>query len=828
VQTERGAGHLTVADLQYALRTLSRSPAFALSAILALALGIGANTAVFSVVYAVLLKPLPFTEPDRLVRLSERNAAESSTDDLLSAGTFVDWRERSRSFEGMAVYMIPFGGETLWTLGDRVHVVKAAVVSPAIFSLLRVNPILGRTFRAEGEAVPAGALGQFVISYGLWQRGFGGDPGVIGRQVMIEGRLPREIVGVLPPGFAFPEGTDAWTSLPLGTLRPAQRAARYAALGRLAPGATIEATEHELRGITAQLETEQPERKKGATPRVRPLAGSDTGTAKLALLALMAAVAGVLLIGCANVANLLQARAMSRSREIAVRRALGAGTARLVRQSLAEAAILGIGGVAAGLVLGRWLAKVLIRLAPPDIPRLDEVGMNGAVFLFAGCAGLLCAGLSGLAPALQSARQDIQGLRPDTRSATPRGARFRNRLLAGQVAIVVILLTGALLLIRTFVKLRGVDLGFETEQVMEVETRWPVGHILQAAPGTRPWPRVQRAIDDLTAQIGSVPGVEAVGFMNDVPLAGDPYAGTVWRAEAPGTRWKADATVVTPGYFTALSIPFLRGRNFTPDDRLSDAQLNDSKLPRDGVVVINAALASLAFPGEDPVGRTLALPDDETFGTTRTIVGVVADARGRAIAEAPRPSLFIPLAQHPDLIRPSILVRSSRPLEAVALDVRQRLAAYDSRLVVLRTRPMDAVVSGAMSRPRFNLLLVASFAAVALVLSAVGIYGTLAYLVTRRTREIGIRMAIGARRTDVLRLVMRQGMSPIAVGAGLGIVGSLVAARAIRSLLFGVTPNDPVSLVLAPTLLAVVALVACYLPARRATRVDPLVALRDE
>ena len=826
-------------DLLYALRTLRRSPAFAASAILALALGIGANTAVFSVVYAVLLKPLPFSEPERLVHLSERNPSQSKPDDLLSAGTFVDWRARSRTLESVAVYVIPFGGETLWTLGDRVQVVKASAVSPALFSLLRVQPILGRSFRREGEAVPAGALGQFLISYGLWQRAFGGDPGVIGRQVMIEGRLPREIVGVMPRGFAFPEGTEAWTSLPLGTLRPPQRMARYLAVGRIAPTATPDDVRRELGGISAQLEVEQPETNKGWTPRVTPLAGSDTGASRLALLALTAAVAGVLLIGCANVANLLLARATARRRELAVRMALGAGAARIVRQCLTEAAILGAGGVACGLVLGQWLARALVRLAPPDIPRLDEVGMSPAVFLFAAGAGLLCVLLTGLAPAVQAARADLQGLRPDARSATPRNARLRSRLLAGQVAIVVILLTGALLLIRTFVKLRSVDLGFETRQVLEVETRWPVGHILQAAPGTRPWPRVQRAADDLIAAIGSVPGVEAVGLMNDVPLAGDPFAGAVWRADAPGAsgltppadpgaRWKADLSVVTSGYFSALNIPFLRGRNFTPEDRLSDPQLNDAKAPRAGVVIINAALASRCFRGEDPIGRTLILPDDQEFGWSRTIVGVVADARGRAVAEVPRPAVFIPLAQHPDLIRPSILVRSALPYDAVAAGVRARIAAYDSRLLVLRLRPMDAVVSGALSRPRFNLLLLSSFALVALLLSAIGIYGVLAYLVTQRTREIGIRMAIGARGADVLRLLLREGMSPILAGACLGVAGSLLAARAIRSLLFGVTPHDPISLAAAPALLIVVALLACVLPARRATRVDPLVALRED
>src|SRR3954468_11764217 len=482
-------------DLIFAVRTLRRAPGFAVSAILALALGVGANTAVFSVVYAVLLKPLPYEQPDRRGRSSGVDPGAGGEQGGVWAGTFVDWRARARTLEAIAIYGIPFDGETLWTLGDQVVIVKAATASPAIFSLLRVQPILGRTFRGEQEPVPAGALGQFVISYGLWQRAFGGASDVVGRTVMIEGRFPREIVGVMPRGFSFPDGTEAWTSLPMGTVAAAARRARsFLGIARLAPHATIDDVRRELDGISAQLASEQPASNAGWTARVEPLAGSDTASTRPALIALMAAVAGVLLIGCANVANLLFARATARRREMAVRVALGAGVSRLIRQCLAEAALLCVAGVAAGLVLGQWLAGVLVRLAPPDIPRLANVGMSGAVLLFAIAAGVLSAGLTGLAPALQAARADVHGgLRPDARAATPRGARLRRRLLAGEVAIVVVLLTGALLLVRTFVNLRRVDLGFETEHVIEVETRWPVGRVLRAAPGTRPWANARRA-----------------------------------------------------------------------------------------------------------------------------------------------------------------------------------------------------------------------------------------------------------------------------------------------------------------------------------------------
>jgi predicted permease len=827
-------------DLRYALRTLRRSPGFAASAILALALGIGANTAVFSVVYAVLLKPLPFHEPDRLVRLYEQQPAEGIGRGAVSIGTFADWRARTRTLEGVAAYFVILNGETLWTIGDGVQVVKTATVSPALFSVLRVNPVVGRPFRSEQDQAPAGALGQFVISYAFWQRTFGGAADVVGRQVMLEGRLPREIVGVMPPGFAFPEGTDAWTSLPVGVVPPAQRRSRsFNVLARMAPNASLSDVGRELAGISAQLESDHPASNRGWRPRVEPLAGSDTGAAKLALLALMGAVGGVLLIGCANVANLLFARALARRQEMAVRLALGAGSARLARQCLTEAALLCTAGVAAGVVLGGSLARVLVRLAPADIPRLADVGLNGTVLLFAAGAGAVCALATGLAPAWQAVRAERQGLRFGSRSATERGAGFRRWLIAGEVAIVVLLLTGALLLVRTFVKLRGVELGFQTEHVMVVETRWPIGRLFQSSPGTRPWPRVQRAVDDLVGRVSAIPGIEAAGLVTEIPLSGDPVSGTVWRTDAPGAhgstppndardRWTADIGLVTPGYFKAIGLTFLRGRNFDTTDRFSDELLNNAALPRTATVIVNGAFASRYFPGEDPIGRTIVLPEDQAFGTVKTIVGVVSDVRGRTVTEAPRPAVFIPLAQHPDVLRPSLVIRSSLPFDAVADVVRQRIAEADAQLVVLRLRPMEAVVATALSRPRFNLLLLSSFAIVALALASIGIYGVLAYLVTQRTREIGIRMALGARAADVLRLVLREGMMPVVLGGIAGMVAALAATRALRTMLFGVTPLDPVSFAAAPALLAIVALLACYLPARRATRVDPLVALREE
>jgi putative ABC transport system permease protein len=831
-------------DLRYALRTLRRSPGFAAGAILALALGIGANTAVFSVVYAVLLKPLPYDQPDRLIRLYERNPARGIERGDVSPGTFVDWRARSHTLASAAAYTMPLNGQTLWAYGDRFEAVRTARVSPALFPLLGVSPILGRTFRSESEQMaPSGDNRQVVISYGLWQRAFGGAADVVGRCANVEGRYSAEIIGVMPPGFAFPEGSDAWANLAfLAPLTPAaRRAGSYAAIGRLSPNATTDAAAKELVGISRQLASEQPASNDGWSATIVPLAGSDTGSARPALLALLAAVVAVLLIGCSNVANLLLARASARRREFAVRMALGAGIGRLVRQGFAEALVLASCGSLVGVLLGQGLCGVLLRLAPPNIPRLADVHMNGALLLFATGAGLSSAVCIGLAPALHLSRADRRGaLRPDARTVTASGAATRRLLIAGEVTAVVVLLTGALLLLRTFVKLRGVDLGFQTTHVLNVSTRWPIGRLFPTGPGVRPWPRIQRAVDGLVAAVSNLPGVDAVGLISDVPLADDPISGTVWRADSPGAsgrtppadpraRWKADLSIVTTGYFPAMGIPFVRGRNFVEADRLTDDQLNASvPSSRLGAVVINNAFASRYFPSEDPIGRTLVLDDDRTFGSSRTIVGVVADVRGHAISEAPAPAMFVPHAEHPDVFVPSLIVRSSLPPDSVASAIRQRIATYDPQLLVQGIRPMHEVVLDALSRQRFNLLLIGSFAATALLLAAVGIYGVVGFVVTQRTREIGIRMALGARAADVVRLVLREGMAPVVLGSIAGMFAAFVATRAIRTMLFGITPLDPVSFAVAPAVLAAVALLACYLPTRRATRVDPVVALRDE
>ena len=497
-------------DLLYASRALRRSPAFAASAILALALGVGANTAVFSVVYAVLLKPLPYDRPDRLVLLSER-AADGNDTGVVSAGTFVDWRTRSRTIASMAVLTRPGNFQSLWVVGDRLETVTVSAASPALFPTLGVAPILGRTFRPEEQQdKPSGDRGEMVISYPLWQRLFGGASDVVGHAIRIEDRNPGRVVGVMPRGFAFPEGVDAWTNLSfVNGVPPARRRTQSLfTVARLRPGVTIDDARRELDGISAQLASEQPASNAGWTAQVQRFAGSDTAAAEPALMALLGAVAGVLLIGCASVANLLLARASARRREMAVRLALGAGTRRLVRQCLAEALVLSALGTTAGLVLGEWLTGVLVRLAPPDIPRLGEVGLNGPLLLFAIGAGLSSAVFIGLAPAVKALAPIARAwFVPTARAATRAEPALRRVLIGGEVAVVVLLLTAALLLVRTFVNLRGVDLGFRTEHVLSVSTRWPIGRSFRPPRASAPGPASSAPSIRCSTRSTSVPGL---------------------------------------------------------------------------------------------------------------------------------------------------------------------------------------------------------------------------------------------------------------------------------------------------------------------------------
>ena len=830
--------------LRYSLRALWRTPGFTLSAVLALALGIGANAAVFSVVHAVLLNPLPYAEPGRLVRIYEVNPAQGIERGNVSPGTFVDIRANSRTLERVGLFI---ARRWLLSFGDDLELLNGALVSPSVFPMLGVAPVLGRTFRPEAaQPAPYGDDAEVVISHALWLRRFAGRADVIGQTVKLEGRRSLTIVGVMPAGFEFPDRTAFWRNAPF--LRPiatTERAMRYhESIARLAPGVTLEQARAELATIARQLEVEHPVANAGYGIRVERLEDELVGGVRPALLVLLGVVGCILLIGCANVANLLLARATSRRREIAVRVALGAGRGRLLRQSLSDCSVLALAGGAGGMVLGYWGMRILTSLAPPDTARIHEAGFGAPVLGLVAVLAVLATCLIAIVPivtagpasALAALKDGARGgPRRGWRSGVDSGVRrsARSWLIGAEVAVTLVLLVGAALLLRSFVALRHVDLGFNADQVLTADLMLSTGRFPDAS---RPWFRLAHHYDRVRAELASLPGVDAVGGITTVPLSGEAATGKLWigdgAAERPDASRQHDVgiSVITPGYFAALRIPLTRGRDFTDADRLSEAALSHpadrrSDKPQ-GVVIVNEALARQFWPGGDALGQSIVLADHWAVSSS-TIVGVTADVRADGIAQPAKPTVYAPMGEIPGF-RLSVALRSPQAVESLAGVLRERLRALDPQLVITNLRTLDDVVSGAVSRPRFNLLLVAAFALLALALSAVGISGVTAYLVAHRTREIGIRMALGARRGDVLTMVLREGLTPVVAGVLAGVAIALAAARLMQTLVFGIAPVDPTSFALAALSLVFVALLAAWIPARRATAIDPLVALRDE
>lgn len=800
-------------DLRYALRTLGRAPAFTGSAVLAIALGIGANAAVFTVVHGVLLKPLPLPEPQRLVRISESNPEQGVSRGPVSPASFVAWRAHGRSLEHVAVYS---SGRWLVAFDDTLEEVTGAVVSPAFFPMLGVSPVIGRALPVDaGQAAASAAAPEVLIGHGVWQRHFGGRPDVVGRTLSVEGRVSRTIIGVMPAGFSFPGRTEVWAVETLdGAIGPNQRQARWReTIGRLRPGVTLVETQAEMDLIAAQL-----------TESVRP-----------ALLVLLAAVGCVLLVACANLASLMLARVTARQHELAVRKAVGASRRALMRQWLAEGLVISAAGGALGLLLAGNLTGVLIALAPAEMPRLDEIEVGGPVWSF---AALLAAAVA-LAMAVEPLRlgRDVavqDALKRGGRSSSRRhGFGGRAWLIAAEVALTFVLLVSAGLLLRSFVLLRSVDLGFEPRGVLSAETRLPTGRF----PRPRPWVQLRQYYDRLLEELTALPGVETAGGIAGLPLTGEGAAGNMRLLGREGVDAPDDPArgvqsyvvihIVTPGYFTAMRIPIVRGRPFDDRDRLpADALTDSAPLQPRGVAIVSEAMARRFWPGEDPIGQSVALFDHWAVESS-TVVGVAKDVRQEGVAVPAEPAVYVPFGEVPGY-RLSLVVRTGVPPVALAGTVVDRLRQIDPQLMVSNVRPLEDVVSGAIAGPRFNVLLVASFAVLALALAAVGIYGVVAYLVTQRTREIGIRLALGARRGDVLRLVVAQGLRPVLVGALAGAIGAVLAARAIGALLFGVAPLDPITFTSAPLVLLVVALVASAGPALRAMRVDPVTILADE
>ena len=794
-------------DLTFALRTLRKAPGFTLAAVLAIALGIGANTAIFTVVKQVLLQPLPYPDPDRIVNVNEWSRGQPSA---VSPPNGRDWRDGNRTLEAIAFY-----NEQVLTLsgGDLPSRVTAGAVDARMADVMRVAPILGRSF-SDDDMRPSARM-VAILGYDLWQRAFGGDPGIVSRQITLEAE-PFEVVGVMPRGYEFPDGSELWIPLRLSesNLSDRQRGAHWLnAVGRLRPGVTAAQASADLDRIEQDLARRFPAQIGGYTVAAVPLLTSMVSAVQRPLMVLFGAVAFVLLIACVNVSNLLLARATTRTGEIAVRSALGAGRGRLIRQLLAESVVLSLGGGAAGLLFASWGVKALMAVAPADLPRAGAVRIDSAVLAFSMAVSVIAGLVFGIVPAIISSRPDLTVfLRDAGRDGRGGGARGRLRaaLVAAQVALALVLLAGAGLAIRSFQRLMHVDPGFRTANVMTFDLSLPQAAYANDASQTQ-------FFRDYTARIRQLPGVAAAGAIVIPPVTRDGFGGsfTIYGRPEDANEGNAQVRSATPGYMEALSIPLKAGRFFTDND--------DEGGPR--VAIISETAARRYWPNENPIGKQLRLHVNEPSRRPREIVGVVGDVRTRGMELAPVPVVYTPHAQYgPESM--TMIVRASGDPAALLTELKSTLAAMAPGVAIGRARTMDDRVAANVSQPRFRTLLLAIFAGVSLVLAAVGLYGVVAFSVSQRRAELGLRIALGADPRRVLRLVLREGMTPVAIGILIGLGGAAMLARVMRTLLFQVDPFDPVTFAAVASALACVGLIACYVPARRATRVDPALTLR--
>ncbi len=798
-------------DLRYGARQLARSPGFTAVAVLTLALGIGANTAIFSVVHGVVLRPFSYHQPDRIVSLWQTDLKEGNRRGPVSVANFLDWQERSRSFEAMAI-LRPYGLD--YTGAGYPESIRSWLVSRGFFEILGVRALVGRTFLPEEYQPENNHVA--VLSYGLWQRRFVGDPAIVGQKVVLDG-LPFTIVGVMPAEFAFPDKKEIWAPFVVTeATRQTVHGAFLETVARLKPGVTLAQAQAEMDAIAAQLREEQPSRNQNVGVAALSLPDQLIGHIRPALLLLLGAVGLVLLIACANVANLLVTRGAHREHEFAVRAALGAARGRLVRQLLTESLLLAFLGGAAGLLLASWAVSVIVAWSPADLPRLEQVSLNRTVLGFSITVSFLAAIAFGLLPAVRLSRVEVHAsLKEGGRTAVGGGHHgLRHALVVGEVAVALVLLVGAGLLVRSFVRLMQVDLGFSPERVVALQV-FVYG---DKYPSNRE--RFQ-FFEEALQRLSALPGVEAAGAASYLPFVEAQIemktrlAVEGWPAPQAGEEPLANVTIATPGYFRTMGIPLLRGRLFEELDNLDSAR----------VVLINETLARRYWPNQDPTGRRITL----SYGGpgAREIVGVVGDVRQRGLLGEPVPEVFLPLRQAP-FGSMTLLVRSAGdPLELLAA-AKNQVWAVDKDLPVWSSGSMTGLIADSIADRRGFLLLLGLFAAMALCLAVVGIYGVISLLTAQRTHEIGVRLALGAQRRDIFRLVLGQGMRLTLAGVALGLVGALLLTRLLSSFLFGVKPTDPLTLAAVAVLLAGAALLACYIPARRAMRVDPMVALRYE
>jgi putative ABC transport system permease protein len=804
-------------DLRYGMRALGRTPAFTVVAILTLALGIGANTAIFSVVNTVLLKPLAYPAAERLVFVWERNTAIGKDRDLVAPPNYLDWKSRNAVFEHLGAYRV--GGFSLTGSGEPESL-TAVTMSSSLFRALGVDAAIGRTFTDDEEAKRQRVV---VLTHRLWQRRFGGDPSIVGRAINLSGAA-YTVIGVMPPTFTFPEGNPVDLYSPIAFLENELKGRlthTVTVIGRLKPGVSIDAATVNMTTISRAIAAGD----KTSNPDVSLVGAHDllVEDVRLGLVVLLGTVGFVLLIACANVANLLLVRATARRGEMAVRAALGAARTRLFRQMLTESVLLSLIGAIVGTAAAWWVLGALVRVSPPDLPRIDQVAIDTTVLMFVTAVAVLTGIGFGLAPAIQTSGTSLVAATQESRVKRHRG---RSILVVAEIALSLVLLAGAGLMLRSFLNAQDTDLGFQsagvlTGQVFLPANRYPVDPVqYQAVPaGARPEVSKPAAfITRLIDRIETIPGVESAAAVSALPLnpVGIDYDMPVVVHGRPqpraGEEPQADLRIVTPGYFQTMRIPLVAGRTFNEHDGPATAP----------VIVINDTMARQMFPGENPVGQRLQL-----YGRAREIVGVIGSVRHHGFNREPRPEMILPNLQF-QFGGMTLVVRSALEPSALGRAVAREVHTLDPQLPLSRVRTLDEYLSNSVAQPRFTSLLLISFALVAMLLALVGVYGVMSYAVSQRRREIGVRIALGADRSDVVRMVVGHGMILAAIGIVAGLVTAAAGTQLIEGLLFGVTPTDPFTFAFAAAAMAVASFSAAFLPAWRAARVAPATALRTE
>jgi putative ABC transport system permease protein len=820
-------------DLKYAFRQLLKNPGFTAVAVLTLALGIGANTALFSVINGVLLRPLPFHHHEQLVTLWESSPAKAVDQQAVSPPNFRDWQARSTAFEDMAFWTGPSDFNLVTQNGSEKT--RASFPSSSLFRALGIEPQLGRGFLPE-EDRPRGPQ-TALISHRLWQERFGADPHVLGRSLTVDsyGLRTYTIVGVMPQGFQFPDDTDLWLAAGWNGLPQDRRGGHWlSTLARLKPGVTFAQARAQMNAVQAQIAREHSGERVGSEVSVVPLLQQTVGrNTRAALLVLWGVVTGVLLIACANVANLLLARAASRQKEIALRLALGAGRGRVMRQLLIESLVLALMGGAAGIAFGCWGVKVFVAASPKNIPRLGEVSVDGVAMFFTLGASMLTGVVFGMAPAWQGSRPNLNDeLKEGGRAASGgvSAGRARSSLVVAEVALATVLLVGAGLMLQSFAKLLATDRGFRAEHVLTADLDFSVSGFTTWVSPTDTRPQVR--LKELLERIRQLPGVQSAGVAyrflrrDNRPPINSPFA-IFGRPPVPeGERPTAEHNAISPGYLRALGVPLLSGRDFTEADTLEAP----------GVALVNQSFVRRFFPNQDPLGQHVtqvssagALDARDVYGVPvwYQIVGVVGDVKSLSAQPEAVPEIYRSYWQWP-MQSPTIFVRATGNASALAALIRRETRAIIPNLPTPTIRPLSEHVGESLAQPRFQTGLLTLFAALGLLLAACGIYGVLAYAVTQRRREIGVRIALGAQKRHVLSLVLGQGLKLALAGLVIGVPAALILTQILRSLLYQVAPTDPFTFATVSLLLLLIGSVACWLPARRAANVEPMEALRDE